>query len=189
MSASLRRSWTRDEFLGWVEGQEEPHEFDGTEPVAMHGGLYNHNLIAANVMFALRLALQGTPWTVLGQGMGVATGRDAVRFPDALVAMPPDTGTARLITPPPVVFEVVSPSSGRLDRIVKLREYAGVPEILCYGIVESESDGVQLLTRADGTASWTATPLTLGDTVDLRGAGVPASIPVAAMYEGVAFGG
>ena len=154
----------------------------------MNGGLYNHNLISANIQFALRLALQGTPWIVLGQGMGVATGRNAVRFPDALVALPPDTGKVRLITPPPVVFEVVSPSSGRLDRIVKSREYATVPSILCYGIVESDTDGVQLLTRADGAAPWTATPFALGDTVDLRGAGVPAAIPVAAFYEGVAFG-
>ena len=189
MSATLQQGWTRDEFLDWVERQEEPYEFDGTEPVAMNGGLYDHNLICSNILVALSNALRGTLWVVLGQGMGVATAGRAVRFPDALVALPPDTNKARLITPPAVVFAVVSPSSGRLDRIVKPREYAFVPSILCYAIVEPDADGVQLLTRGDGTAPWTATPLALGDTVDLRAAGVPASIPVAAIYEGIPFDG
>ncbi len=82
-----------------------------------------------------------------------------------------------------VVFEVLSPTSGRTDRIVKLREYRAVPSIRRYVILEHAGIGLTVLARADAGADWTATALTAGDTLALPELGI--EIPVVAFYEGV----
>lgn len=183
MSASQRPAWTQEQFFAWAEAQDERHEFDGLRPVAMTGGQLNHNIISQNLWSALRGRLRGTPCRSLGPDAGVATIGDAVRYPDAVVTCSPTDGQARLVRDPVLVFEVLSPSSGRTDRIVKVREYYAVPSIRRYVIVESASGGLTVLDRqADG---WRHTVLTLGDTLALPEIGI--AFPVAELYEDVEF--
>ena len=49
------------------------------------------------------------------------------------------TGAARTIPGAVVVFEIVSPTSSRIDRIIKVREYAAVPSIRRYVILKLTS--------------------------------------------------
>ena len=84
-----------------------------------------------------------------------------------------------------MVFEVISPTSGRTDRIVKVREYAAVSSILRYVIVESASIGLTVLERQTADQKWTATTLMAEDTMLLPEIGI--EIPVAELYEGVDF--
>ena len=84
-----------------------------------------------------------------------------------------------------VVFEVLSADSGRRDRIEKVREYAGVPSILHYVILESTSVGLLVLHRQKGEDAWTVLTLTGEDTLTLPGISV--EIPVAEFYEDVDF--
>jgi Uma2 family endonuclease len=85
-----------------------------------------------------------------------------------------------------VVFEVLSPSSGRNDRIVKLREYRAVPSIRRYVIAEYASVGLLVFERANGDGDWTATSLASGDILRMPEIGV--EVPVEEFYEGVDFG-
>jgi hypothetical protein len=82
-----------------------------------------------------------------------------------------------------MVFEVLSPTSGRIDRIVKLRGYRAVPSIRRYVILEHASVGLIVLTRTSSDEDWTATVLTAEDT--LRMPEIAAEIPVADFYKGV----
>lgn len=84
-----------------------------------------------------------------------------------------------------MVFEVISPTSGRTDRIVKVREYAAVSSILRYVIVESASVGLTVLERQTGGEKWTVTTLMTGETLMLPEVGI--EIPIAELYEGVDF--
>lgn len=172
---------TRDEFFPWAEAQEVRYEFDGFRPVAMTGGTANHNRILLNIHVALRFRLRGSGCEPLGPDAGVATVGDAVRYPDALVICAKTPGTARLMEGVVVVFEVLSPTSGRTDRIDKVREYAAVASIRRYVIVESTSVGATVFERAGGEAAWTATALTAEDT--LRMPEIGTEIPVAELYE------
>ena len=52
-----------------------------------------------------------------------------MRCPDALITRTKPPGADLLVPDPVAVFEVLSPSSGQVDRIVKVREYAAVPSI------------------------------------------------------------
>ncbi len=134
---------TREEFLDWADAQDQRYEFDGFQPVAMTGGTRNHSHIAQNIYFALRYAeLRGSGCEPLGPDAGVATIGDAVRYPDGLVTCTRGPGTDRVVPGVVVVFEVLSATSGRTDRIDKLLEYQAVPSIRRYVILEHTSVGL-----------------------------------------------
>ena len=84
-----------------------------------------------------------------------------------------------------IVFEVISGDSGRRDRIEKVREYAAVPSVRRYVIVESANKGLLVLHRQHNGAAFTALALTDDDTLDLPEVGI--AVPVAEFYEDVDF--
>jgi Uma2 family endonuclease len=172
---------TREEFLDWAAAQRERHEFDGFQPVAMTGGTVNHSHIVVNILSALRARLRGSSCRPLGPDAGVATIGDAVRYPASLVTCTRGPGTDRIVPGVVVVFEVLSPTSGRTDRIEKLREYQAVPSILRYVILEHTSIGLIVNSRSNGDDPWTATPLTQGEVLRMPEIGI--EIPVAEFYE------
>jgi Uma2 family endonuclease len=186
MNIALRQPvMTREQFFQWAQAQDAPYEFDGFQPVAMTGGNLRHNLMHFNLHTALRQRLKGTGCLPLGAGAGVATIGDAVRYPDGLVTCTPITGDEYVTPNVVVVFEVISPTSGRTDRIVKVREYAAVPSILRYVILESASIGLTVLERQSGDQKWTVTTLMAEDTMPLPEIGI--EIPVVELYEGIDF--
>ena len=178
---------TRDEFLTWAETQSARYEFDGFEPVAMTGGTRDHSQICQNIYAALRSRLKGTGCAPLGPDAGVATIGDAVRYPDALVTCTKGPGTDRLVPGVVAVFEVLSPSSGRIDRIDKLLEYRSVPTIRRYVILEHASAAMTVYARGNGEDPWTATAPTGGDVLSMPEIGI--AVPVAEIYEGTDLGG
>ena len=184
MPLALRKIMTRQEFFDWAEAQDERYEFDGFQPVAMTGGNLGHSRVIRNVNFQLTSRLRGKACEPLGPDAGVATVGDTVRYPDAVVTCTEFNPRDRLVPNPVVVFEVISPTSGRIDRVVKLREYAAVPTIRRYVIVESDTMAVTVQSR-DGEEAFRTAGLTEGDTLDLPEIGI--EIPVAAIYEGMAF--
>ncbi len=184
MNIALRRpGMTRDEFFAWVATQEARFEFDGNRPVAMGGGSNNHSQITQNIYAALRARLRGGPCRQLGPDAGLATSGGAVRYPDALVTCTRPPGAELLVPGVVAVFEVLSPSSGRVDRIDKVREYRDVPSIRRYAILEYRSVGVTVFERAEGGHDWTATTLTGGETLQMGEVGI--EIPVSDFYEDV----
>jgi Uma2 family endonuclease len=176
---------TRDQFFDWAEAQGARYEFDGFQPVAMTGGNLNHNQIAFNIHVALRGRLSGTGCRPHGMDAGVASVGDTVRYPDGVVTCSPANGLSRLVPNPVVVFEVISPTSGHMDRIVKLREYAAVDSIRRYVIVESSSIGLTVHERQAAGHNWTVTSVMVGDVLSLAEIGI--EIPAAELYEGVEF--
>lgn len=82
-------------------------------------------------------------------------------------------------------FEVLSRSSGRVDRIVKVREYVAVPSIRRYVILEASSVGLTVFERATEDESWRASTLTKDDTLRMPEIGI--EIPVTELYEDISF--
>ena len=176
---------TRDQFFDWAEAQDAHYEFDGFLPVAMTGGNLDQNSIAFNIHTALHGRLKGSGCKPLGLDAGVATIGDTVRYPDAVVTRSPTQGASRLVPNPVVIFEVISPTSGHIDRIVKVREYAAVDSILRYVIVESASVGLTVHERQAAGQKWTATTAMADDLLSLSEIGV--EIPIGEIYEAVDF--
>jgi Uma2 family endonuclease len=186
MSVTARvPTMTRDQFFDWADAQDARYEFDGFQPVAMTGGNLNHNRIAFNIHAALRGRLRGSRCEPLGLDAGVETVGDTIRYPDGVVTCSPANGVSRLVPNPVVVFEVISPTSGHIDRIVRLREYAAVNSILRYVIVESASAGLTVHERQAAGQPWTVTSAMADDLLLLPEIGI--EVPVAELYEGVDF--
>ncbi len=184
MSAFVRPAppMTQEDFFSWAEAQDARYEFDGTAPVAMTGGNLGHSRIMLNLQAALRDRLRGGPCEPHGPDAGVETIGRAVRYPDAVVSCTRAADADRLVPAPVIVFEVLSPSSGRIDRLVKLDEYRAVPTIRRYVILEHAAIGATVLARPPGVEDWTATAVTAGGTLALPEVGT--EIPIDLLYEG-----
>ena len=137
---------TLAEFLDWEERQELRYEFDGFQPIAMTGGTAaaRNDLRHAARPAVSAAARQSVP--ALGseqqdRGAGPHSLSGRVR---ELHAGPP----GRHDRPGPVVvFEVLSPSTSRTDRIEKLREYQATPSIQRYVILEQDSIAAMVFSR------------------------------------------
>ena len=186
MDTAIRKpSMTRAEFFDWAQTQDTRYEFDGFDPVAMTGGTADHDVITFNVRTALRGRLKSGTCHPFGPNAGVATDGDAVRYPDGLITCAKVSGDAHVIPEVIVVFEVLSRTFGRTDRIDKLREYRDVPSILRYVILESASIGLVVHERANAGEAWRTTALTEDDTLRIPEVGI--EIPVCKFYADVDF--
>ena len=185
MNIPLHRAWTQQEFFAWAGHQEGRFEFDGFQPVDMTGGTLGHAVISRNVHRALDIRLRGRACQPLGPDAGVATIGTAIRYPDALVTCSPFDRQAMTVPGVVVVFEVLSPKTSRTDRILKVREYAAVPSIRRYVILEATSVDLTVMEREQAEETWRATTLTSGDTLRMPEIGI--KIPVAEFYDGLDF--
>ncbi len=175
---------TAPEFLAWAEAQPARHEFDGTRPVAMTGGDLGHSRLIRNINRALANRLAGSTCEPLGPDAAIATIGDAIRYPDAVVTCTPFSDRDRLVPDPVIVFEVVSPSSVRIDRVTKLHEYQAVATIRRYIIVEPGAAALTVFSRDHAGEAFRATGLAETDILHLPEIGI--EIPVAELYAGLA---
>lgn len=180
MSATVRKPMTIAEFLDWEERQELRYEFDGEQPVAMTGGTIDHDSISFNLRKALDARPGGGRCQPFGPNVKIlVAGR--VRYPDVVVACTPQNGRMTIVEAPVVVFEVISASTSRTDRIEKLREYFGTPSIVRYVILEQDSIAATVFER-HGSA-WHAAAVTGEDVLAMSEIGI--GLPIAACYAGV----
>ena len=171
---------TLDEFLEWENRQELRYEFDGVGPVAMTGGTQEHNQIARNLTSGLHQRLRGTPCQVLGSDVKIRVAGH-IRYPDALVVCSKHPRGTLVYDDPVVVFEVLSPGTAGIDRIVKSQEYLDTPSIQRYVMLEQNFQGAMVLTRQG--ESW-AVAVVKGDaTISLPEIGT--ELPLGELYEGV----
>ncbi|HEX4368445.1 MAG TPA: Uma2 family endonuclease [Rhodopila sp.] len=180
MSVALHHPMTVAEFLAWEERQEFRWEFDGFEPVAMTGGTRAHEIISTNILIAVQNRLAGRRCRAFGANLKIeVAGR--IRYPDAFVVCTPGPGKQTVVQDPVVIFEVLSESTSRTDRIAKLREYGATPSIQRYVILEQDAIAAMVFVRK-GT-DLVAETLTADDT--LRMPEIDVEVPMAEFYTGI----
>ena len=187
MNVALRKPWTQEQFFSWAEAQDARYEFDGFQPVAMTGGSGGASAIGVNLITALRTRLRAGACRPLGPDAGVETVNHAVRYPDALITCTKFDRNVKTIPGVVAVFEVVGSTaeSSRRDRIVKVREYAAVPSIRRYVIIESTSIGLTVMERTAPDQNWQITVLTHDDTLRMPEIGI--DIPATEIYADIDF--
>ena len=171
---------TVPEFLAWEERQDRRWEFDGFAPVGMTGGTNEHEAIGTRLRTLLDLHLIGKPCRVRGPTMKIeVAGR--IRYPDAFVTCAPIPRGVTVAPDPVIVFEVLSPSTSRTDRISKLGEYFAAPSIQRYVILEQDSIAATVFVRRRD--SWSVQVLTGGETMTMPE--IDAAISLSGIYAGV----
>lgn len=140
---------TLEAFLEWERRQELRYEFDGMRAVAMTGGTVAHAAIGTNIVLALAPRLRGSGCRIFNGDVKIlTTGR--VRYPDAVVTCTRPQFDSDIVADPVVVFEVLSPSTASIDRIVKNEEYRATASIQHYVMLEPGRMAATMFSR-DGT--------------------------------------
>ncbi len=158
--------------------------------VLMTGSTRRHNTIAGNIFAALHGPMRARGCEVFVSDV-IVRRADMERFgaaPDVFVRCGPpaaDDGD-RLVSDPTVVFEVLSPSTEAADRVRKFLNYQAMPSLAAYVLVRQDEPRVEPWTR-DGEILKPQPALSGRDAV-LALAALEAELPLAAIYEGVAFG-
>ena len=107
-----------------------------------------------------------------------------IRYPDAFIFYSDAPLSETVIRDPVVVFEVLSASTSRTDRIEKLREYQATASIQRYVILGQDSIAATVLSRLG--PNWIARALTEGDTLAMPKIGV--DLALVEIYEDVRLG-
>ena len=183
MDTVLTEAWTTDRFLAWEDQQEGKHEFDGRDIVPMTGGSVAHQRIVFNLCTALMGLLSERVFTALHE-MRVRMGT-VVRYPDVVVCATPLDQTTRTLTDALAIFEVLSDDTATTDRVKKLLDYAALPSLRCYVLLEQTAIAATVFQRESG-GPWVATAHT-GGMLDL--AGVGGGVTLADLYRGLTFAG
>ena len=182
---TIVKPMTQTEFLDWAQTQDGRYEFDGFRPVAMTGGTGGHGRIARNLMTQLTNKLRGSTCEPSGSdGPGVATIDNKIRYPEAVVTCTRYSDRDRLIPNPVMVFEVLSDSTRHIDLTLKLVEYAAVPTIKRYILIEQDTVAVTVHAR-QANEPWNTIVLLAGSTLSLPEIGI--ELLVTDLYDGVTF--
>lgn len=141
MSTLPKQRMTVDEFLVWAESQTGRYELEAGQVVAMAPERARHAEGKAACYVALRAAIRraNTPCHAMPDGMTLRIADDVAYEPDALVycgdRLRPDALEA---TDAVIVVEVLSPSTGNVDKTKKLTGYFSLPSVRHYLVVDPD---------------------------------------------------
>jgi len=183
MNIAMRKPMTLAEFLDWEERQELRHEFDGARVFSMTGGTAAHSLIQTNLAVAVGGRLRGKPCRFYNNDLKFLTAESTVRYPDGQVVCAPVDPKAKWVENPTVVFEVLSPSTTKIDRIDKAREYEATPSVQHYVMLEQGAAAAVVYNRIGD--AWTHAILPESAVLALPVIGL--EFPLAELYEGLNF--
>ena len=181
MDTILDRPWTTESFLAWEDRQEFKYEFDGKRVIPMAGGSIAHQRIVFNLCLTL-MGLLGDKPLLAVQTMRLRIGA-RIRYPDVVICAAPLDQTTRTLTDALVAFEVLSDDTPTTDRVDKLIDYAAVPSLRAYVLLEQTEVGATLF-RREPHGEWTASAQTSGV---LLLPGIDTSLPLADLYQGLTF--
>lgn len=178
MNVVLREPWTVERFLSWEDAQEGRHEFDGSCIIAMTGGSRAHQRIIFNLIRLLEERLDHAAFDAVQEMRVEAAGK--IRYPDVTVCAGPVPDEIRTLHDAVVIFEVLSDDTAEVDRDAKRIDYANLPGMCRYVLLEQTRVAATILERSGNT--WRESLITQGDLVlpELR-----IALPMADIYGGV----
>lgn len=183
MSHAYAPRMTAEEFLDWCLDKEGRWELVNGEPIlAMAGATKNHDRVTVNLLGELRSRLRGGPWFPTSDDIAARMRSGNIRRPDVTIDCgqgdPGDVESRE----PTVFFEVLSPSTRAVDFIIKAEEYKVVPSLKHFVLIEADRPTAHRFTR--GPDGWTSDKVE-GLDGELLLEGVPVSLPMAEIYDGV----
>ncbi len=189
MSAIVQsKKLTPEEYLALEEKAETKNEYFNGEMFAMAGASIEHNRVKENLIFELRLRLEGTSCQSFSSDQRLkADPGGFYTYPDILLVcgkIERDPLNRNTITNPIVVFEVLSPSTEGYDRGAKFRRYQKIPSLREIVFVSQDEWAVQVCIRhPDG--DWFIR--TFSDPAgSFKLTSLPVEIPLTSVYQGLA---
>ncbi|RFC47250.1 MAG: Endonuclease, Uma2 family (restriction endonuclease fold) [Verrucomicrobia bacterium] len=187
-AAEQPKLFSVEEYLRDEEMRGSRHEYLGGTIHAMAGGNRRHNEIISSIFALLRPQLrEGTCKAYIETvKLHIKTSlSEFFYYPDVMVGCDPADSHDYFLEKPSILFEVLSPSTESIDRREKLLAYQTIPSLGHYVIVAQEERRIEWLQREGN--SWKVSALTQPeDRLEFPAQG--ASLTLAEIYEGIAFG-
>lgn len=175
------RLMTVDEYFAFEEASSERHEYVDGQVLAMSGVTRQHSRITGNVFARLWAAARGGPCRVHQSEVKLRIG-SIIYYPDVMVACGSPPRDPRVEDAPVSLFEVLSPSTERVDLGEKAMVYTRIRSLETYVVVDQERRWVERRYR-DTRGHWEAELLTEGGVVPVPPLGVVLTLDE--IYEGV----
>jgi len=179
------RPMSLDEFLSWDDGTETRYELIGGFPLAMAPGLEGHRLLSARLLYRLEGALSRRRPCNAQTEAGILHPDRADTFfvADIGVTCAPYDRRRQYMQDPILLIEILSPSTERHDRRIKLQAYqriATVQEIL---LLASDERYAEVYRRQGG--GWLVELVRDEGTLALATAGI--EISISELYDAIDF--
>ena len=186
MAHTRQTEMSADEFYLWCLDQEERYELVDGYPVplrGMSGASTTHDQFVVNLIAALKQALRGTGCRPTTADTALRTSIKRSRRPDVMIECAPPDSKIYEARRPVAVFEVLSPTTRKIDRNVKLQEYMRHPALQT--IVHVDPDLMDVLVYTRGASGQWETERLQQPEDTVRPQGTPAAVSLAEIYDGV----
>lgn len=142
---------TLEDYLSIERQDPGRHEYRNGLVVAMAGGSRTHDLLAAQAITRLTLAVEDKPCRAHGGNLQIyIAAHNVALYPDAMVICGDDLfakGRTDLVTNPLLIVEVLSPSTEAHDRGRKFEYYRALPSLLDYVLISPGQPLVERFSR------------------------------------------
>jgi Uma2 family endonuclease len=178
MASPAPKRMTLAEFLEWDDGTDRRYELLDGIPVMMAPSLEAHGELALALGAEIRARLRPPCRVISKAGIIIADRADTYYVADLAVTCAPREPGRRMVVAPVLVVEVLSPSTGQVDRWRKVADYRTLPSVREILVVFSDERRVEIQRRTpDG---WRVEDL-IGK-AELKVSCCDASIPLEGIY-------
>jgi Uma2 family endonuclease len=151
MASRAPQLMTLAEFLNWDDGTDRRYELLDGLPVMMAPATEAHGEIAVNLGAEIRSRLKSPCRVISEAGITIPDRRDTYYVADLAVSCAPREPGRRMVVEPILVVDVLSPSTGQVDRWRKVADYRTLPTVQEIVVVFSDERRAELQRRtADG---------------------------------------
>lgn len=181
--------YSPEEYFKLEETAEFKHEYRDGDIIPMTGGTTNHNQIAGNAYFQLKLGLRGQKYRLfIGDVRLWMPDYRLYTYPDLMVikgdVIYHENRTDTVLNPL-VIVEVLSQSTGSYDRGDKFKYYRSIPEFQEYILIDQYQHSVTQFVKAE-TGKWQVNFYESADAI-LTLSALDFSINLTDLYEQVNF--
>ncbi len=166
----------------YLEGEmiaEVRHEYVDGEVHAMVGASRNHQRLIGNFHAGLNQYLADKPCEPFANELKVKADH-CFFYPDLVVVCDDQQGDDYYTEKPTIIIEVLSKTTRRLDKTVKLAAYKTLPSLQEYVLIEQDHVEIEVFRREQ---NWYAEHYFLGDSIHF--ASINWSVGVADLYHRV----
>ncbi|NKC10732.1 MAG: Uma2 family endonuclease [Gammaproteobacteria bacterium] len=162
--ARKRNQLTEEEYLASELTSDIRREYIDGEIYAMSGAKMAHNRIVINVLRTLGNHLEGHPCEPIASDMKVRVEGNYF-YPDVMVDCAELNDDASYTESPVLIVEVLSRSTRKTDKTLKMAAYKRIPTLKEYILIEQDFVDVEVVRR---NQDWRSAHYFLGDEIYLE---------------------
>ncbi|MBZ4202839.1 MAG: Uma2 family endonuclease [Methylovulum sp.] len=148
------------------------HELINGCVYVMAGASANHERISVNVLSEFSNHLKNSPCEPFGSDMKLKINSNFF-YPDVIVDGNFDNSTPYFTKTPLIIVEVLSRSTRKKDKTLKLLSYINITSLQEYVLIEQDFVDIQVIRRSEG---WLQKHYFLGDEVTFESIGLTLSV-------------